>query len=135
MYYKEKVEYLSRYRKLVAQIEADTIEYERWLAVGSRTTQIFNAAPGGSFSSRVEKSGIELAGICDELRKEIQKAEQARLSIGIAINTHAKKPRYAELLRWRYMSGLTNGEIARIIKKDAKTVSKAMVRAIDTLDI
>lgn len=137
MDFKQKHNYLMGYRRKMAQIESDTVEYERWVTIGAKMTQAFNAAPPSSCgsSSRVEKSGIELMEIYDKLQREIQEALRCRDRIRKVINERAKKPRYAELLRWRYISGMTNAKIAEMIGKSEKTVSHAMVRAIETLDL
>lgn len=137
MDYKSKVDYLSGYKRKSAEISAALTEYERWLTIGARVTQVLDAAPGGGGcgGNRVEKAAIELSGIRGSLEKEIEECIRLREEIRRTINAKAKKPRYAELLRWRYVAGLSNAKIAWNIRKDEKTVSRAMVRAIKTLDI
>ena len=51
------------------------------------------------------------------------------------IRTKCGKIRYKELLEMRFVNGMSEREIAKINKKDVKSISKAITAAIKSMDI
>ena len=133
MDYKEKVEYLYGYKRKMAQIASIIEEHERWMTIGTKVTQMFNAdfCGGGGGSNRIERAGIELSKIDAELEQAIEERDV----IVRVIRTRSKYPRYADLLEMRFIGGMSYNRIADVIDKDVRTVQRVMRKAIDTLEI
>lgn len=137
MKYSEKVEFLEGYTRSMARIQAFQAEYERWETIGEKITQTYSPTPGGGGSNegKVARASLEMVEISRQIEDEISNAIKQRDAIKEAIATKCHKQRYADLLTYRYISGLKNHRIATIIGKEVKTVSNAMRRAISELDI
>ena len=137
MNFREKVEYLSTYQSIVAKIAGNLKEYERWLVIGSKCTQMIqqDEGHGSGGEKRIENAAIMMAEISKAIDAETQKAIRDRDEIERCISDKSKYRRYAELLEMRFIKGMSNYEIANSINKNVRTVRKVMRKAIDTLEI
>ena len=137
MRYQEKVDFLEGYQRAMARIQAFQAEYERWETIGEKVTQTLSLTPagGGNNEGRVARASLEMVEISKQIEDEITNALTQRDAIKDAIAAKCKKKRYADLLTYRYISGLKNYRIAMIIGKEPKTISNALRRAISDLDI
>ena len=137
MNFREKVEYLSTYQSIVAKIAGNLKEYERWLVIGSKCTQMIqqDEGHGSGGEKRIENAAIMMAEISKAIDSETKKAIRDRDEILACIAKKSRNKRYSELLEMRFVKVMSNYEIAEAINKNLRTEQRAMHKAIDSLDI
>ena len=123
----------------MAQIDAYAMERERWIAIGAKCTQSFgengNGGGGTKTDNRIEKAAMMMLELSQKIEAEMELAINDRDMIIETIRNKSKKQRYAELLEWRFIGGLSNYKISNRINKDVKTIQRIMRKAIDNLDL
>ena len=133
---KEKRIYLNRYQHIQNRIFGLTNELEKWKAIGEKVNNAMGAGAGSGHgnNSKVEKSAVNTTEILKEIQAEIDKAEEERQLIIVAIN-HAAKLRHREILKMYFVHGMSVEKIAHRLKKEEKTVSNAITNALRDLEI
>ena len=134
---KAKREYLMQYQSAQNRIIGLTHEIEKWQGIAEQVNSALNNAGvlSGGNSSKVERGAVNVADIITSIQKEIDSAKQIRDEVFTTIHTKCGKMRHRELLEMRFVNGMSENEIAKINKKDVKSISKAITAAIKSMDI
>lgn len=134
---KAKREYLMQYQSAQNRIIGLTHEIEKWQGIAEKVNSALNNAGVLSCgnSSKVERGAVNVADIITSIQKEIDSAKQIRDEVFTTIQKKCGKMRHRELLEMRFVNGMSENEIAKINKKDVKSISKAITAAIKSMDI
>ena len=134
---KEKREYLMLYQNAQNRIIGLTHEIEKWQGIAEKVNSSMNnsGVSAGDNSSKVEIGAINVVDIVKSIQIEINSAKDVREEVLAAIHTKCGKMRHRELLEMRFVNGMSEREIAKINKKDVKSISKAITAAIKSMDI
>ena len=134
---KAKREYLMQYQSAQNRIIGLTHEIEKWQCIAEKVNSALNNAGvlSGGNSSKVERGAINVVDIVKSIQTEINSAKDVRDEVLAAIHTKCGKMRHRELLEMRFVNGMSENEIAKINKKDVKSISKAITAAIKSMDI
>lgn len=134
---KAKREYLMQYQSAQNRIIGLTHEIEKWQGIAEKVNSAMNnsGVSSGDNSSKVERGAVNVADIITSIQKEIDSAKQIRDEVFTTIQTKCGKMRHRELLEMRFVNGMSENEIAKINKKDVKSISKAITAAIKSMDI
>ena len=137
MYVKEKREYLMRYQNAQNRIIGLAHEIEKWQGIAEKVNSALNnsGVSSGDNSSKIERGAINVVDIITSIKIEINSAKDVRDEVLNTIRTKCGKMRYRELLEMRFVNGMSEREIAKINKKDVKSISKAITAAIKSIDI
>ena len=132
-----KREYLRSYQQLQNRIIGLTHEIEKWKNIGEKVNSEISGAGGCSSgnNSKVENSAVNTSDIITEIQLEINSALQQRDAILNTIRWKSLKMRHRELLEMHYINGMSTSKIAKILKKEEKTVQNAISKAVNELDI
>lgn len=132
-----KREYLSSYQQLQNRIIGLTHEIEKWKTIGEKVNSAISGAGGSSSgnNSKVENSAVNTSDILKEIQLEINSALQQRDAILNTIRGKSSKMRHRELLEMHYINGMSTSKIAKILKKEEKTVQNSISKAVNELDI
>ena len=132
-----KREYLSSYQQLQNRIIGLTHEIEKWKTIGEKVNNAIGGSCGSSSgnNSKVENSAVNTSDILKEIQVEINSALQQRDAILNTIRGKSRKMRHRELLEMHYINGMSTAKIAKILKKEEKTVQNAISKAVNELDI
>lgn len=134
---KAKREYLMHYQHAQNRIIGLTHEIEKWQGIAEQVNSALNnyGISSGDNGSKVERGAVNVADIITSIQKEIDSAKQVRDEVFTTIQTKCGKMRHRELLEMRFVNGMSENEIAKINKKDVKSISKAITAAIKSMDI
>lgn len=134
---KEKREYLMLYQNAQNRIIGLTHEIEKWQGIAEKVNSAMNnsGVSSGDNRSKVERGAINVVDIVKSIQIEINSAKQIRDEVFTTIQTKCGKMRHRELLEMRFVNGMSENEIAKINKKDVKSISKAITAAIKSIDI
>ena len=134
---KAKREYMMRYQNAQNRIIGLTHEIEKWQGIAEKVNSAINNSGISACdnSSKVERGAINVADIITSIQIEINSAKDVREEVLAAIHTKCGKMRHRELLEMRFVNGMSEHEIAKINKKDVKSISKAITAAIKSMDI
>lgn len=134
---KAKREYMMRYQNAQNRIIGLTHEIEKWQGIAEKVNSAINNSGISACdnSSKVERGAINVADIITSIKIEINSAKDVREEVLAAIHTKCGKMRHRELLEMRFVNGMSEREIAKINKKDVKSISKAITAAIKSMDI
>ena len=134
---KAKREYMMRYQNAQNRIIGLTHEIEKWQGIAEKVNSAINNSGISACdnSSKVERGAINVADIIKSIQTEINSAKDVRDEVLAAIHTKCGKMRHRELLEMRFVNGMSENEIAKINKKDVKSISKAITAAIKSMDI
>ena len=134
---KAKREYMMRYQNAQNRIIGLTHEIEKWQGIAEKVNSAINNSGISACdnSSKVERGAINVADIITSIQIEINSAKDVRDEVLAAIHTKCGKMRHRELLEMRFVNGMSENEIAKINKKDVKSISKAITAAIKSMDI
>lgn len=128
---REKHAYLSQYKYVLQDIKALLEEYERIKTIATHITQTITPTPGGSGNdSKLERCAIEMAEISAKLEKRINSMTDTKDEIEAKIAA-VKGKRYQQVLRYRYISGMTNAQIAELTDKSDRQISRIMRKALN----
>ena len=132
-----KREYLRSYQQLQNRIIGLTHEIEKWKTIGEKVNNAIGGSGGSSSgnNSKVENSAVNTSDIITEIQVEINSALQQRDAILNTIRGKSRKMRHRELLEMHYINGMSTAKIAKILKKEEKTVQNAISKAVNELDI
>lgn len=109
---KQKIRYLSRYRRINARINRLLEEQGRWREIAMRTTPSMSQAPGGGGSgSPIERPMDKVLEIDAEINREIDELQIVRQEICAALN-QLEDENLKLLMEYRYIDGLTWEQIA-----------------------
>lgn len=134
---KAKREYLMQYQSAQNRIIGLTHEIEKWQGIAEKVNSAINNSGISACdnSSKVERGAINVVDIVKSIQTEINSAKDVRDEVLAAIHTKCGKMRHRELLEMRFVNGMSENEIAKINKKDVKSISKAITAAIKSMDI
>lgn len=134
---KAKREYLMHYQSAQNRIIGLTHEIEKWQGIAEKVNSAINNSgiSSGDNGSKVERGAVNVADIIKSIQTEINSAKDVRDEVLAAIHTKCGKMRHRELLEMRFVNGMSENEIAKINKKDVKSISKAITAAIKSMDI
>ena len=133
---KEKKAFLEQYRHLQDHITGLTAEIEKWQTIGEKVNNALGIGGGSNLKqSKVEKSAVNVADIITDIQTDIDKAREKRKEIEKAIDSGCKWFRHKEILKMRYINGLSVSKIARMLHKEDKTVSNMISSAIKDMKI
>lgn len=136
MNYKEKRAFLESYQRAKRRTLSLLNESEQWTDIGQRINQQYSAAPSsGRGDSKPEKASVNVVDILRQVELELSTAEEERSNITNAIESKSGKLRHREILKMRFINGMSINKMAHLLKKDTKTISNAINAAIHDLDI
>ena len=132
-----KREYLRSYQQLQNRIIGLTHDIEKWKTIGEKVNSAISGAGGCSSgnNSKVENSAVNTSDIITEIQIEVNSALQQRDAILNTIRGKSLKMRHRELLEMHYINGMSTAKIAKVLKKEEKTVQNAISKAVNELDI
>lgn len=108
----EKKEYLQQYRTAEAEERRLELEIERWRARAAKMTAGYGSTPAGSGDGRsLERTVAHIDALIRQLTDQRDKLARLRREIGTAISS-VPDPKLQELLRLRYIEGMTFEKIA-----------------------
>ena len=108
----QKIQYLSRYRRLNARIDRLLEEKSRWRERALKITPTLSQAPGGGGSgSPIERPMDKVLEIEKEVDREIDEMQIARREIRETLN-QLEDENLKLLMEYRYIDGLTWEQIA-----------------------
>ena len=108
----KKIEYLSRYRKLGRRIEQLSTERAMWLSRACKTTQTISDMPKAKNGAQGDSSEVaQYIEIGEEITQELRELHRLRREI-LAVVATLKDDTLQNLMRYRYIDGLTFEEIA-----------------------
>ena len=112
-------------------------EIDKWKNIEEKLNSAISGAGGCSSgnNSKVENSAVNTSDILKEIQIEINSALQQRDAILNTIRGKSLKMRHRELLEMHYINGMSTAKIAKILKKEEKTVQNAISKAVNELDI
>lgn len=132
----EKKEFLQQYR--LAEMEELRLEHEieRWRSRAGKMTAGYSKAPAAGGDGRSMEYTLERLGeLAAELTAQRDKLVRLRREIGAAIDT-VPDARFRELLRLRYIEGMTWGRLAVAMGyDDLRWVYRMHGRALEKLTI
>lgn len=132
---KEKKAYLRGYMDATGTIAALTADRQRWRDIAEKVNQTITAAPGGTGGGdKIGKSAAEITDIEKQITAEIEAAEQERKSIQAIIDS-VQNNRHKTVLRMVYISGMSFGRIAGILKKSERNIADIHKKAVESLQI
>lgn len=108
----KKIEYLSRYRKLGRRIEQLSTERAMWLSRACKTTQTISDMPKAKNGAQGDSGEVaQYIEIGEEITQELRELHRLRREI-LAVVATLKDDTLQNLMRYRYIDGLTFEEIA-----------------------
>lgn len=108
----EKKEYLQQYRTAEAEERRLELEIERWRVRAAKMTSGYGSTPAGSGDGRsLERTVAHIDALIRQLTDQRDKLARLRREIGTAISS-VPDPKLQELLRLRYIDGMTWGKLA-----------------------
>ena len=132
--YERKKAILSNYISLQHSIIGYTEELAKWGAIGTKINQSYQESIGtGENTSKPEIAGINLAEIKKNIEKDIAKCIEERDYIKNAVDTAPS--RYWEILKFRYINGLSARKIAEIMQKDERSVKRILKDATLSVNV
>ena len=133
----EKREYLKQYQMAQNSIVGLTHELEKWQALGVRVNNALSTGGSGSNvkQSKIEQSAVNTADILRTIQTEIDGEIAKRQSIIESLNQNCKKYRHREILKMRYIHGMSNSQIAKQLGKDTKSVSNLVTAALKAYNV
>ena len=134
---KEKRDYLMHYQNLQNRIIGLTHEIEKWESIASKVNSAINGSGVSSCdnSSKVERGAVNVADIINSIQTEINSAKDVRDEILTTIRTKCRVMRYREVLEMYFINGMSVYSIAKVLKKEEKSVHKIINAALKELDI
>ena len=133
----EKKAYLGKYVELSEECESLVAEYENLMTIATHITQTLSLVPGGGGSndhSKIEECAVKMTELQEKIANRIGVLEKYRNSVVGAIN-NSPKANYRIILRYKYVSGLSNFEIAGELGKSERHVSRVLNKAVDSISI
>ena len=133
----EKRDYLMHYQNLQNRIIGLTHEIEKWESIASKVNSAINGSgvSSGDNSSKVERGAVNVADIINSIQTEINSAKDVREEILNTIRTKCRVMRYREVLEMHFINGMSVYSIAKVLKKEEKSVHKIINAALKELDI
>lgn len=132
----DKKEFLQQYR--LAEMEEQRLEHEieRWRSRAEKVTPGYSKAPAGGGDGRSMEHTLERLGeLAVELTQQRDKLIRLRREVGAAIDT-VPDARLQELLRLRYIEGMTWGRLAIAMGyDDLRWIYRMHGRALEKLTI
>lgn len=108
----KKIEYLSRYRKLGKRIEQLCAERAMWLSRACKTTQTISDMPKAKNGAQGDSGEVaQYVEIGEEITRELRELRCLRREI-LAVIATVKEDTLYNLMRYRYIDGLTFEQIA-----------------------
>lgn len=108
----KKIEYLSRYRKLGKRIEQLSTERAMWLSRACKTTQTISDMPKAKNGAQGDSGEVaQYVEIGEEITRELRELRCLRREI-LAVIATVKEDTLYNLMRYRYIDGLTFEQIA-----------------------
>ena len=134
---KEKRDYLMHYQNLQNRIIGLAHEIEKWESIASKVNSAINGSgvSSGDNSSKVERGAVNVADIINSIQTEINSAKDVRDEILTTIRTKCRVMRYREVLEMYFINGMSVYSIAKVLKKEEKSVHKIINAALKELDI
>lgn len=131
----QKIQYLSRYRRLNQRIDRLLEEQSRWRERALKITPTLSQAPGGGGSgSPIERPMDKVLEIDEEINREIDTLQTIRQEIREALN-QLEDESLKLLMEYRYIDGMTWEQIAVKMHYGFQWVCKLHGRALNRLRI
>lgn len=129
----KKIEYLSRYRKLGKRIEQLSTERAMWLSRACKTTQTISDMPKAKNGAQGDSSEVaQYIEIGEEITQELRELRCLRREI-LAVIATVKEDTLYNLMRYRYIDGLTFEQIAVKLDYGYRHIKRLHRKAIDVL--
>lgn len=124
---------LSSYQNTQHDIKSNLVEYERIMAIGTKITQTLKNTPGGSGenNSKVELCAIKLKEITDNIECDVVDMQDNRDYVISLIDKAGY--RYKDVLTYKYINGLSNIEIGKMMHKDRRQIYNIINAGIDSI--
>lgn len=108
----QKIQYLSRYRRLNQRIDRLLEEQSRWRERALKITPTLSQAPGGGGSgSPIERPMDKVLEIDEEINREIDTLQTIRQKIRETLN-QLEDENLKLLMEYRYIDGMTWEQVA-----------------------
>lgn len=132
----QKKEYLQKYRSAEREEKRLELEILRWRARAEKTTTGFCQASGGAGDGRsLEHTVARIDELAGQLTRKRDELVSLRRAIGAAIDA-VPDARLRELLKLRYIEGLTWGKLAVVMGyDDLRWLYRLHGRALEQLTI
>ena len=132
---REKKAALLRYQDAEREIDELLLERERWQARGLRLTPVLTGMPrGGGDGRALERAAVHVADIEAEIDRAVASAQEDRARIRAAIG-RIREPRQRDVLRYRYLDGLTFEAVAERLHYSIRQVYSLHGFALEALEI
>lgn len=131
----EKKRWLLQYRFAIREERRLGLELEQWRARATGCTAHYGADQvGGGDGRKVEHAAERIAGVVEELERQQAECARLRLTISKAIAS-VPDGRLRELLRLRYVDGLTWEQIAEEMNYGRRQVTRLHGDALERVSI
>ncbi|MBU5419982.1 DUF1492 domain-containing protein [Acetanaerobacterium sp. MSJ-12] len=130
---REKVLWLSRYRKLGKRVDQKCEELSQWRSRSEKVTSSFSDGPkGGEEGNRLEETVERIIAIEEELNREIDEMVDIRKEIQAAISS-LEDCTLEALMEMRYLGGRSWEEIAVALSYNYRWILRLHKKAIGKL--
>lgn len=132
----EKKEILLQYRRVGREVQDLETEIQRWRSRAEQMTARYGPTPSGGGDGRsLEHTVAHIDDLTRQLAQRLDRLVTLRQEIGTAIDG-VPDPKQRELLRLRYIKGLTWGKLAVAMGyDDLRWVYRLHGRALEQLTI
>lgn len=132
----KRMAFLKRYQELQKEIIGYTYELEKWGSIGTAINQKYQEGFGssGENHSKPELSGVNLGDLTAQIQADIDRCKEERDNIKKAVEKVRKK-RYRDVLRLKFINGMSHREIAELIEKNERSVYRVIKKAVEYLEI
>ena len=131
----EKKAFLSRYRLAGREAQRREEELRRWESRAASVTQGWGGEPGGSPRGDALQQAVEkMLELREELGRQLLRELSLRREVEEAV-AGLEDPKLRQLLRLRYLDGLTWERLAERMALDCRWVQRLHARALEALTL
>lgn len=119
----EKKAYLSQYSSLDRQIDRLLEEKAVWLSRATAVSPLYAVGAKGGGGNRVQGTVEKILALEEEINRAIDRLVDLRCEIEARVQT-VEEDRLQEVLRYRYIDGLTLDDIAARMHYDVRHIAR-----------
>lgn len=131
----EKIKWLGRYRVMSRKVDDLTEELEQWRARATKITPTLSQEPRGSGNGdKLQSSVVKICELEEELDQKIRELLSQRNEI-VAVLDSLSDDNLRQLMRYRYIKGMTWDEIAEKMYYSRPQVVRLHGRALNKIEL
>lgn len=131
----EKIKWLSRYKVVNRKINDLTEELEQWRTRATKITPVLSQESRGSGNEdKLQSSVIKICELEEELEQKIRELLEQREKI-VAVLNNLPNEQLRQLMRYRYIRGMTWDEIAIKMDYSRTQVCRLHGKALNKIEL